>query len=189
MRRKSEQLKSILRSPIGLIGVVVLGILMVLVVLSIIKLFSNNNDSNEVPSLNYEYDPASQTKIIDYPITNGDYVELPIYVGFTEVLNNGMTGLQMNVMKDAIRQYSESISLDLTRVSYLKGSYSLGGLYVFDFVVVLNVNEIPLKVRVDSSKGLKDIVGMKVILWGKDGEEVYSFEVNEDNKCDYLDEC
>lgn len=189
MRRKSEQLKNLLHSPIGLIGIAMLGILIVLVVLSIVKVFSGNKDSDEVSGMNYEYDPASQTRIIDYPITNGDYVDLPIYVGFTEILNNGMTGLQMKVMKDVIRKYSEGINSDLTRVSYLKDSYSLGGLYVFDFSAVLNIDEMLLRVRVDSSKGLKNIVGMKVLLWNENGEEVYSFEVNEDNKRDYLDEC
>ena len=137
----------------------------------------------------YEYDPASQTDIAWMPITSGDDVELPIYVGFTDIYKNGMTAMQMDVFKYAIEHYAESNDLVLERVSYLKDSYNLAASYVFDFKVVLNVDGATLKVRADSSKGWKNIIGMVVTLWDEDEKELYSFKVTDENSCLFFNSC
>lgn len=171
----------------GIVAIVIIVILTIVLVGICLDRFGEHGDIDDD---NYYYDPASKTRVNILPTTNGDAEEgEPTYVGLEVLIRSGMTAEQYNVFKDVVKKYAKENNIDLQRVSYLKDSYSLGGLYVFDFIVVLNVDETTLKVRVDSSQGFKDIVGMKVYLWNQKGEEVYYFEVDDNNKCDYLSSC
>ena len=145
---------------------------------------------SDVKDDSFFYDPASRTYVNTMPATNGDDgLDEPVYVGLEVLIRSGMTAAQYNVLKAALKGYAAENDINLKRVSYLHNSYSLAGLYVFDFSVVLNVDDLVLKVRADSSQGLKDILGMKVFMWNEAGEEVYYYEVGEGDKCQYLDEC
>ena len=171
----------------GIVAIVIIAVLTIVLVGICLDWFGGRSD---VDDDSYYYDPASKTYVNIMPTTNGNAEEgEPTYVGLEILIRSGMTAEQYNGFKDVIKKYAKNNNIELQRVSYLKDSYSLGGLYVFDFIVVLNVDETALKVRVDSSQGFKDIVGMKVYLWNQKGEEVYYFEVDDNNKCDYLSSC
>ena len=191
--KNRKSVKDYICSPLGgvVIIIIIVLIIVLLVELAVSRRFSTDDSiTGDIEGgYSYQYDPASQTQIGIMPSTNGDSEEEPMYVGLEVLIQSGMTAEQYSVFKDVMKKYASDNDISLKRVSYLKDSYSLGGLYVFDFTVVLNVNEKALRVRVDSSEGWKNIVGMKVYLWDKNGNEVYLFEVNEENKCNYLEEC
>ena len=185
MERNKNKLSELLLSPIGLFGLVILVVVIILIVASVIRMVTERPDDQTT----YEYDPASQTEIAWMPITDGDDKELPIFVGFTDLINNGMTATQMNVFKDAIKKYAASNDMVLERVSYLKDSYVLAASYVFDFEVVLNIDGATVKVRADSSKGWKNILGMVVTLRDEDDNKLYELKVDEKNFCEYYGNC
>lgn len=183
-RNSENKFIELLRTPVGiamLLGVI--GVVVIIVVF-LVTIFSGNTQEPQVPS---EVDPASGEVIYLFPPTDGPYNE-PIFIGFGILMKNGMTERQFQLFKDTMNKYAEANNIALIRVSYLKDSYHLKASYVFDFDVVLNVDGEELAVEVDSSKGWKDILGAVVRIW-KDGKEVFSYDVNDSNICDYRDGC
>ena len=182
---KKERLLSFVKSPISVAIVLIMIIFIILIIITVIR---NRNFPN-AEGVYYEYDPASQEEVAFGPPTGAGIVEGPTYVGFSAVLNNGMTADQYKVFRSTIEKYAELNDIHLTRVSYLKDSYSLAGLYKYDFDIVLNINELTLKVRTDSSKGWKNVFGMVVTIWNADGEEVYKYELLDEKVCKEYESC
>ncbi len=173
-----------LRTPMGL--AMLFGVIgcVVIVIVALVSMLSNNSREPQVPS---EVDPASGEVIYLFPPTDDQYNE-PLFIGFGILMENGMTQGQFQLFKDTIQKYAKANNIVLERVSYLKNSYHLRASYVFDFSIILNVDGEELAVEVDSSKGWKDILGAVARIW-KDGKEVFSYDVNENNVCDYIDGC
>lgn len=184
--RKKEEIKVLLKSPVTIFFIVVV---LVCVIIILVIVFGQKTQPQIEEGVYYEYDPASQENVAFGPPTGAEMDEGPRYVGFSELVKNGMTPSQYLVFKKAISNYAESNEISLTRVSYLKDSLVLTGSYVFDFTAVLNVDEVYLKVRADSSKGWKNILSMRVTLWKEGDKEVYTFEVTEENICEYMTGC
>ena len=183
-RNKESKILELLRTPPGLaIAFCCVGFIVVITFL-LIRSLSGQTHKPEVPS---ELDPASGETLYLYPYTD-DPPNGPAYIGFETLSKNGLTPSQFQVFKKTIESYAKENSIDLTRVSYLKDSYKLRASYVFDFKIVLNIDETELKVEVDSSKGWKDVLGAKVTIWQGD-IEVYAFEVTDNNICDFRDVC
>lgn len=184
--QNNNRFVTFIKTPFG--AMIVIGVFVVLVALiiaSIIRL----NENNEEGLYYSEEDPASGTTIYYGPPTGGEQNPYRT-VGFEDaLLANGMTSNQYYVFLSAVEKYAKENEITLTRVSYLKDSYSLADSYVFDFKIVLNIDRMTLKVRVDSSKGYKNIMGMVVTLWNEDGEEVYKLKVTNENICDYSGYC
>ena len=181
---KDNKLLSLLRTPLGWILILCAFGCILLIVVSFTNLFLESKHEPEVPS---EVDPASGEIIYLFPPTN-DPPDGPIYIGFNTLFKNGMTDKQFRLFKNAVEGYAQARGLTLDRVSYLKNSYYLKASYVFRFSIVLNIDSEELAVEVDSSKGWKDILGATATIW-RNGEEVYSLSVDENNVCDYRQGC
>lgn len=185
-KARKEKMKSFgewLVSPFGVFVGLTIVVAIVLIILSIGLI--RRSILEQESEWSYEvYDPASDTTIVMMAPTN-DRGSGPDYVGFNVLLDNGMTGTQFALFKSAVEQYAKNKEMELSRVSYLKDSYKLAASYVFDFSVVLNVDQETLKVRLDSSAGWKDIFGAKLQLWDEAGNIVSEIEVNDDNVCNY----
>ena len=183
-RRNNSRALELLKQPFVLIT------LFVIVVLAIILIIASVNNVSNVDDRYYsEVDPASGETVYFGPSTGGESNEFQM-IGFEEgLIANGVTSEQFFVFKDAIANYAKENNLSLTRVSYVKESFSLVKSYVFDYSIALNIEEIVLKVRIDSSKGWKNILGMTVTFWNEDGEEVYRNEITDENICNYLTWC
>lgn len=184
---EKEDFKSWLTSSVGRVsiitGAVILVIVVILTVLSIKSVIRGMDSGSEWEYT--EYDPASDTMIV-WMSSTSDESGGPRYVGTEILIDNGMTEQQYRLFKEAIESYAREKGIELTRISYLKDSYKLATSYVFDFRVVLNVDQETLKVRLDSSVGWKDIMGAKVYLWDENGKELKTIEVTEDNICEYV---
>ncbi len=181
---KKEKIISFIKSPFFVAACLFLIILIGLIIVSII-----NNKTSMENGVYYEYDPASQEEVAFGPPTGAGIAVGPTYVGFSAVLNNGMTADQYTVFRSAVEKYAELEGIQLERVSYLKDSYNLAGLYIFDFDIVLNIDETLLKARVDSSKGWKNVYGMVVKFWNSENEEVYNYELLDENICKEYESC
>ena len=183
-QKNKNRVIEFLREPIILIMILIIVVLAI--VLVIVSVTNRDNSDDRYYS---EVDPASGETVYYGPSTGGDDSKFQM-IGFEEgLIANGMTSDQFFVFKDAITKYAEDNKIDLTRVSYVKNSFNLASSYVFDFSIALNIDETILKVRVDSSKGWKNILGMTVVFWDENGNEIYKISVNDDNICDYLTWC
>ncbi|MBR3115680.1 hypothetical protein IKF30_00405 [Candidatus Saccharibacteria bacterium] len=183
-KEKLKEFGEWLVSPFGIIVIAAVAIGLILLVVSINLVYKTIRDSDAEWSYE-EYDPASDTTFEMVAPTNDESDEA-LYVGFELLLQNGVTRDQFALFKDAVSGYAESKNMELTRVSYLKDSYKLEASYVFDFKIVLNIDQETLKVRIDSSVGWKDIMGAKVELWNEIREKLYEIEITEDNICEYF---
>lgn len=182
--KKLKEFGEWLVSPLGTIVAVVILIAIILVVVSV-NLVRKTIIDGEAEWLYEEYDPASDT-IMKVMAPTNDESDGPDYVGFNVLFDNGVTSAQFALFKDAVSGYAASKEMELTRVSYLKDSYSLAASYVFDFKVVLNKDQETLKVRIDSSAGWKDVMGAKVELWNENGDLVFELSVDDSNICNYF---
>ncbi|MBR3132410.1 hypothetical protein IKG33_03325 [Candidatus Saccharibacteria bacterium] len=161
-------------------------ILIVLIILVIISISSSFEDSYDYESqIQYEYDSASDTTITFLPETNG-HSEEALFVAMENV---NAPNTHLRVFQDAIEKYAKENGIDLFRVSYLKDSYKLETSFVFNFKVVLNIDQITLGVVMDSSAGQRNVLGMTVKLYDEEGNEIYTFKVDENNVCDYKYPC
>ena len=186
--KNQEKLKEFgewLVSPLGLLvmAVAIIGIILICISISMIQ----RSISEQEDTWSYEeYDPASET-MVTFMAPTTDAEQGPMYVGFEVLMQNGVTGEQFELFKDAVSGYAASKDMELSRVSYVKDSYKLDASYVFDFKIVLNIDQETLKVRIDSSAGWKDIIGAKVELWNEIREKLYEIEITEDNVCEHYD--
>lgn len=188
-QQNKEKLKDIGRwfaSPVGIVVMVVIVMFLVLIGVSA-KMIRDATLNHEASWVEEEYDPASDTMIQVLPQTT-DAPQGPRYVGFELLMDNGITGDLISLLKGAINTYATNENIELSRVSYLKDTYKLIDSYVFEFSVVLNVDQNTLKVRLDSSAGWKNILGAKVQLTDTMENEVLAIEVTEDNICQYTEE-
>ena len=186
-RGRKEEFQQWMASPAGQ-GLVIAGAVMLVatVILIVVSVRMVMNQAGGGSEWEYsEYDPASDTTIVWMSPTNDESNE-PRYVGTEILIENGMTAQQYRLLKKAIEQYTVKNGIELTRVSYLKGSYELEDSYVFNFKVVLNIDGAELKVKLDGSAGWKNLLGAKVYLWDANGEEVGMIEVTDDNICEFV---
>lgn len=186
---KILRIKEFIKSPIGAgLSLVIILVLIGLIVATIIGTDGGKYDEDYYWFA--EMDPASGREIWFGSPTNGKAVDPVRYVGFDKsLIDNGVTPEQYLIFRSAIEKYAEENGIELSRVSYLKDSYSLKASYVFDFKIVLNIDQKTLHIILDSSTGWKNILGASVTIMDENGEELYKLVVDETNLCDYQTPC
>ena len=184
-----NKLLDFIKSPLGVGALIIIASLIVLVAISRSKLLSSRTYSYD-EMIKYEYDPASQTEISFLPPTNGgDGVPSIYYVAENEIVDDGVPVQHWVVLKYVIEEFAREKNIELFRVSYLHDSYNLAATYVFDFKAVLNIDQQTISARIDASKNWDDILGSIYILSDEAGNELYRFEVTEENKCQFDGTC
>lgn len=190
--RRESKIIDFIKSPFGAGALIVLLVFVALIIVSIVVNKSSQTTitySNEY-GVTSEYDPASETIIMNLPPTNGEPLdEEATYVATYKVVGSGVPVQHWVVFKSVIEKFAKDNDIDLFRVSYLHDSYKLAAIYVFDFKVVLNIDQQTIGVRIDASKNRKDILGSVYTLSDEAGNELYRFEVTEENKCQFDGGC
>ena len=185
MQNNNNRLREVLRTPtgLGLLAILVI-IVFILVFFSIRRLIDERNN-NEVVA---EYDPASGEYIAIDATDGGDISDI-YFVGFDEAIRSGVGFGQYSVFTKSAEEYAAENNIDLSRVSYLNDSLKMPASNVFEFYMVLNIDQETLKVRIDSPNGEKNILGMMVTFWNDNNEKVFEKKVTLDNVCDYISGC
>lgn len=186
---KFQRIKEFFKSPLGLSLILIIALLfIVLIALSIAKTTSDDDSDYYWYS---EIDPASGEEIWFGSPTDGNAGMGEVrYAGFDEsIIAGGVTAEQYRIFQSAVENYASENDITLTRVSYLKDSYHLKASYVFEFKIVLNVDQETLQVTLDSSAGWKNILGAFVTLTNESGQEVYKLVIDETILCDYQTFC
>ena len=184
-----RKIADFLKSPFGAGAALIAVVFVVLIVVSVVNIIKQKNNNIDYV-VTYEYDPASETEIAFFPPTDGTQKEPgPIYVASEKVIKSGVPVQHWIVFARVIERYAAENDLDLSRVSYLHDSYNLAATYIFDFKVVLNIDQQTISVRIDASKNWDDILGSVYILSDEAGNELYRFEVTEENKCQFDGTC
>lgn len=179
MSSQKSKFRELITTPAGaLVVLLIFALLVALVIMSFNRLAKPST------KLTSELDPASGEYVVYGPPTGGELSEFE-KVGFDNILQKGMTGNLFDVFIFAVKDYAEQNDVEIKRLSYVKDSLDIPKPYVFDYGVVYNVDQTALKVRVDSSAGWKNILGMKITFWDENDKEVYHLEIDENNVCDF----
>ena len=159
--RNNRRITELLRSPVGLLVVIlVVAALVGLVVMSVMR-FTRGNENIEA-----SYDAVAEDEVYTAPVTNGrDSAEIVRYIGTFELLmKNGVTPEQYVVFKDAMVGYAEENGVDLKRVSYVEGSFNKTSECLYDMKVVLNEGYGLLDVKIDATTDCGGTKGLKIII-------------------------
>ena len=147
--------------------------------------FTQKTSSSDIVST--EYDQASGEYFDNITATNGEGEVA--YVGMDSLLNLGLSPQQFNALTDALASYAKKSNINLFRVSYVKNSFSVPQSYIFNFQVVLNVDQNNLKIVMDSTAGYGILYGLKIYFYSESGDQVFDYIIIGDLACDKYNIC
>ena len=88
--------------------------------------------------------------------TEDEHTEGPMFLGFSILNDYGITQRQINTIRAALVAYAESIDVKLERVSFKQNSAEYERINVMTFIVVFNVDQQEIHVRLDSDQSATD---------------------------------
>lgn len=186
MQNNRSKISELFRNPFFIIGVITAVILIAIVAF----LFFNHKNQPSTSETTYEYDPASEEYIANIPPTGGGDSDSNItYVGTAKLFNYGITTRQFDVVKDALKDFSLQNKFAIYRVSFVKDSIDVPRSYVYNFNLMLNIDQKLIKVTVDSSAGYKTILGLKIFFYDESDQEIYHYIVDDSLACDKYNIC
>lgn len=177
-----KRLLEFIKSPHGIILSVTIVILFL--IFGLLTIIGGNATE---PELFYtEHDPASGEEVYFGPETGAEWDHI-YWVGFENGISSHNIDISyMVVIKNIIADYAKKEDITLERVSFLKDSYIRKGFRLYEFAVVLNIDQITLKIRMDLSRDLQNTTqDTDYHIYDESGNEVYSITITGENLCQF----
>lgn len=164
---------------------IILFIVIFLSVISLIIIISfsifNNKNTNKVvdTSLSNPYtDPGTGEVIYNQPDRVPEGEASIIYLGFTKLINNGLTSIQFNNLKTSIEDFSKTKNINITEISIQLSSISqtvnqTTGEKNISFITTINRKDL-YNFQLTYS-GIKDI---NVLIYNYSNQLIYSKKTN-----------
>lgn len=153
------------------------GLFLIVVVVAVIVTIHQINApprSDFVYEASTEVDPASGEEIYT---SNAEPEGEPgiLYIGFADIINSGFTIDQFSLFKTIVETYASArMDVPLDRVSFKSNSLDFPAPNVFQFEVVLNIDQENLIVNFDASRS-PATTGNISITFMKNGQQVWIF--------------
>ena len=167
---RKERIALFIRSPFGIMFIIFLVITVVIVT---IFLYQQASPSKFVYESSTDIDPASGETI--YTDNTENEAQGAAYVGFYDLLNAGLTTDQYELLQTIMETYAgDRTDTPLKRVSLKKDSLYLPRANVFEFTIVLNIDQETLIVIFDASKSPATIENIS-ITFKKNNQQVWAY--------------
>lgn len=120
-------------------------VIFVIVVFAVTSLVSNRKSANNISASGVYYDPLSHQTVSNpagkAPDTFGTANDMPVYLGFSNLLSSGLTLNQLNYVKTGFYNYSKSvggikeISVDISTIKLSHDNTDPNANFVLEFKI------------------------------------------------------